>query len=437
LEEHIPPNTDYSDSACRRSLGASPMDTNVKNYACVMWDLHLMTVTGMVDYNTQSYDATEMLHPATTLHTIYEYVKVFGSKVTKEQGDRATDRSFGVNEEAMKFVRLYDDCALDRCTILPDAPKFIYQNSQEQISKEVIARITTSTPDWIAASVYLGKVRNAIAAQQQPNDGTGNSRNEWPSREACPSCWTRSGGAEKRNDWNLHEGNLYKYLKVEFGHWDETSRRYRHELHEEKVTNMDRNDDSSGTSSSYIRGGSMTVSIRQASLIAVFVLIAFIRWIAGIQRQRKAMAILSPEQMFFDRSKTYQNNACIRSIKNSFEEATDHLEQSNFIKSPTRKTLMKNRLTGGSKPSQRSGKDFPTQDCIERLEDPSFDGDHRKQTALPPIPQLQQEENQIGMPNTSTTTPSSSPFSMSNSPLRASLSNQLRRRLPALPITNA
>ena len=214
--EYRPADTQYSKHACPSTVPGES-DVPETKYTCVMWDLLLMMSVGMVDFNLQSYDASEMIHPASALHTIFEYVELFGLSMPNS-----------VHNVRAQFIDLYNDCTfMNRCQRLPAAPKMIYEDEKEQVSKEYIARTRTSFLEWKIVPLYLATARN-VTVQDPSYDEL------WPPTSRCSVCWNveeHETIATLKHD----ETQLYKYLKIEYGHIDAVTAIYRHELlHEDR-----------------------------------------------------------------------------------------------------------------------------------------------------------------------------------------------------------
>ena len=228
-KEYRPVSMQYSPHACPTTAVTTVQDNSILNnhdaqkYTCVMWDILLMMSVGMVDFNIQSYDATEMIHPASALHTIFEYVELFGLSTTDAPYNSADTLQ-------RQFIDLYQDCTfMNRCQRLPDAPKLIYEDNKDQVSKEYIARITTTYVEWKIVPLYIAAVRNITLQQRQQHNPTVTEL--WPPTNICAVCWKfgiRDSPSTLMQQFD--EINLYKYLKVEYGHMDAITATYRHEL---------------------------------------------------------------------------------------------------------------------------------------------------------------------------------------------------------------
>jgi hypothetical protein len=428
LDQHPPVRDQYTEHACATESYEDYNVTPEDSYRCVMWDLlHMMSV-GMVDYNGQSYDGTEMLHPATSLHTIYEYVRNFGFTV----GNNAPTATAMLESDAdqKEFIKLYHDCSFfDRCNKLPDAPKFIYENEKDQVSKEIVARITTTTEEWKMVPLYVATLRNAVAQRQLP------SSRHWPRKETCPVCWEQSSGDPNRNKQMTHDTvNLHKFLKVEYGHFDTLAESYRKELEnaailrqEDTITDgvMDvtahydvlQNDKETVPFSlkelPYRRDHKPIVPlVRHGSVCAIFFIGMVVRWFFCQRFQKK---------------QTASSNESARTIQHTFEnESVDHLYSSpkrRFQLSPTKRNRRALEKQQEPVPEKSS---IP----LERLEDPVDRGSRDERS--PPEVVIHSSPS----PSITSLRHSDSPASSPNG-LSVSLSSQLRRRLPSLPITNS
>jgi hypothetical protein len=239
VQEYRPVTLQYSSNACPNSNitttfaivddGNDGTDDNMeaaKKYTCVMWDILLMMSVGVVDFNIESYDATEMIHPASALQTILEYVRIFGlSTVNNRDGKHLQQQ----------LTDIYRDCTFrNRCQSLPDAPKVIYEDNKDQVSKEYIAQIRSTYIEWKMVPVYIAAVRNITLPQHHSS-----FVEVWPPRNLCAVCWkytTTSNDIPATSMMQYDDSNLYKYLKVEYGHIDAIAATYRHELlHESAV----------------------------------------------------------------------------------------------------------------------------------------------------------------------------------------------------------
>ena len=69
MNKYHPVPTLYSNYTCPPTSINNDTNSEGNKYTCAMWDVLLLMSIGIVDYNIQSYDATEMIHPASALHT--------------------------------------------------------------------------------------------------------------------------------------------------------------------------------------------------------------------------------------------------------------------------------------------------------------------------------------------------------------------------------
>jgi hypothetical protein len=423
LNDHLPLSKQYSERACPKH------DITLINnpYGCVMWDLLFLISVGTVDYNLQSYDATEMIHPAASLHTIYEYIQLFGLSTVLV--DQEAENSFiGDDFSRMEFIKLYNDCSfMNRCQQLPDAPKYIYDDKKDQVSKEYIVSITTTYAEWKFVPLYLANIRNSITQKA-------NNLSKWPPIAACLVCW---------NDDMYNTENLNKYLKVEYGHVDAITVTYRHELshyntlmtkekskshqqesnleseemtqpidverqeqlsHETSTaarsrTEMEENKDEFFTNSQIINKRNLLVrpkpsilTMRHGSICILLLVGTFLRWVF-IRRQdpRKADGHKMDKTFFIRRQTTTKeisvqsnhiNNldGSQRTIKYTFDNDSDHTPKNNSpnhrMLSPRKRQLMNRRFVlEQEQKKQEQVQNLHNNKSLEHLEESVHDGD--------------------------------------------------------------
>jgi hypothetical protein len=437
LDQHPPGRGKYSERAC--ATESYEADYNIAaeySYKCVMWDLlHMMSV-GMVDYNGQSYDGTEMLHPATSLHTIFEYVQIFGFTTTDDAPTTTAMLESDVHQK--EFIKLYQDCSFfDRCNKLPEAPKFIYENEKDQVSKEIVARITTTSEEWKMVPLYVATLRNSIAQRQLP------SPRHWPGKEVCSVCWDHSSDSNASEPMTHDTVNLFKFLKVQYGHFDTLKEAYRKELENaatltqgdtipDGVNEVTHQSEELQNDLTKIKGlqhqekvpfsldevpyrryhKPIVPSVRHGSLCAIFLIGMMVRWFFFQRWQKKQIPSTA-------------ESAC--TIQNTFEnESVDDpyiSPKRRFQLSPTKR---KRRVLEKQQELVLMTSHVP----LESLEDPVDRSGSDEQS--PTVVVIHSSPR----PSTTSSRHTNSPVGSPNG-LSVSLSSQLRRRLPTLPITNS
>lgn len=158
-------------------------------YTCGLWQIfHILTV-GATEWNLMlfnpkdDYNQLDLAKAAVTLRNFVDHF--FACDVCK-----------------VHFVTSFDNCDLDRCDR-------IKQNGKTR-------------KDFLQFAIWLFETHNAVNKrllrekadrehqQVHPEDEI---RVQYPSREACPSCWNQDGS------WD--EENIYRYLRLEY--WPEDS----------------------------------------------------------------------------------------------------------------------------------------------------------------------------------------------------------------------
>ena len=409
IKDYRPVTTQYSSHVCPISVNdESNEDIDEMNYTCAMWDILLMTSMGMVDYNNQAYDATETIHPASALHTIFDYVQVFGLLM-------ATSTNFFPDFDPVQsqFRDLYNDCTfMNRCQQVPDAPKVIYEDDKNQESREYTAQITTTLAEWKMVPLYIASVRNMTIQQRNPNHIA-----VWPPTSICSVCWKLGTGDTFTSPmWN--EQNFFKYLKIEYGHIDAVTNLYQHELlHDEQrevATSLldvevsgakeqlstpgnDPDDPAVPFTEPLIRPQSTSSTIltmRHGSICILFLIISVLRWMYAsyVKRLGNAKSGVTEQQ---SKSSAVKDTSPI-SIENKFDndETNDIIlsrrtspTKRQRLKDVNRKLMMEQEVHDKRKQYAKSSSFILNAlEASELLDSSSNHQTKTQTTALPPLP---------------------------------------------------
>lgn len=173
LKRHTPPSIEWSDSCIHRSITTD----EDKGYICGLWKLFHIISVGVAEQHQRvlgDKSRIAMGHVAVIYHL---FVTNFVS-----------DREFQAN-----FVKLYDNCAFNRCSRLDPNP--------------------LTSESWKQFSLWLWELHNEFQQRQNKHplldsiEGKAavDMENSWPSTSVCPAC--------RDSDGKWFQDNVYAYLK--------------------------------------------------------------------------------------------------------------------------------------------------------------------------------------------------------------------------------
>ncbi len=176
LKRHAPPSTEWSHSCIHRSIATMHIKDD-KGYICGLWKLFHIISVGVAEQHQRvlgDKSRTAMGHVAAIYHV---FVTNFISN----------------GEFQTNFVKLYDNCALNRCSRLDPNP--------------------LTSESWKQLSLWLWELHNEFKQRENkhPRIDSTESRavvdmdNPWPSASVCPGC--------RNSDGLWFHDNVYAYLK--------------------------------------------------------------------------------------------------------------------------------------------------------------------------------------------------------------------------------
>jgi hypothetical protein len=175
-----------------------------RGYTCGLWETFHVATVGAVHYNRDQVNEDLLLAPEQVAVSIRNFI----------------DNFFQCSECRENFLRMFDSCGHNRCDRLKKKAKLgakVAETEEEQIG------------EWEQTSLWLSEVHNAVNVRLLREKAQREKRNvlvndvvavHWPAYSECRPCWERFD--PKSGLGIANETVTLQYLKLEYGHRDES-----------------------------------------------------------------------------------------------------------------------------------------------------------------------------------------------------------------------
>jgi hypothetical protein len=194
--DKYPPQNYNADGDPEWSLSCSKGEVG-RGFTCGLWETFHTISVGVVNYNYNQVDDSELIAPESGARTIRDFVEYF----------------LHCTECTENFIKMYDGCAYNRCQRLTKTTKLTGDKVSEL--------------EWRALSLWLYEVHNGVNVRLLKEKAQREKQTaitvqdivnvQYPPIEECPICWFKPDRSGKR-EWN--ETAVFTFLQLEYGKRD-------------------------------------------------------------------------------------------------------------------------------------------------------------------------------------------------------------------------